>query len=399
MSYVTYQGKMIQANGKYARFIPPIIPIDPSFNVGTGFNASLFRGNAVLVENSQEKLYIGGQFTAYNNSSTNYITSLNANGTINTDFSTGTGFNTNSGGNSQTYYDSLTQKIFVGGSFRIYKGSTTDASMLVKLNLDGSQDNTFHTGTGFNSAVMTIATDTTGKVYCGGIFTSYDNSTANRIIGLNSDGTRNTSFAISTGLDAYPTIMKVDSNGKLYVFGSFTTYKGVSENRGIRLNNNGTKDTGFNIGTGFTGFNGYPYGMDFDSDGKLYIGGGFTGYNGVTVNRIVKLNTDGSQDVSFDPSNGFNNVVNAVKVDPISGKIYVGGTFTTYRGISVNRLVRLNTDGTIDTNFDSSTGFNNDITGININSFGNIYVSGYFTLFKGATQNRIVKLDPSGNKM
>ena len=32
------------------------------------------------------------------------------------------------------------------------------------------------------------------------------------------------------------------------------------------------------------------------SDGKILVGGGFTSYNGETSNRIIRLNSDGSND-------------------------------------------------------------------------------------------------------
>jgi hypothetical protein len=33
------------------------------------------------------------------------------------------------------------------------------------------------------------------------------------------------------------------------------------------------------------------------------------------------------------------------------------GNFTTYKGVAANRIIRLNPDGSKDTDFDNSTGF------------------------------------------
>ena len=47
----------------------------------------------------------------------------------------------------------------------------------------------------------------------------------------------------------------------------------------------------FNIGTGF---NGIVYTIYIQPDGKILVGGDFTTYNGTTSNRIIRLNSNGS---------------------------------------------------------------------------------------------------------
>jgi hypothetical protein len=84
--------------------------------------------------------------------------------------------------------------------------------------------------------------------------------------------------------------------------------------------------------------------------------GTFTTYKGVAANRIIRLNPDGSKDTDFDNSTGFNIAVNTLLLDS-NGKLYVGGVFTTYKGVAANSIIRLNPDGSKDTDFDNSTGF------------------------------------------
>jgi hypothetical protein len=43
-----------------------------------------------------------------------------------------------------------------------------------------------------------------------------------------------------------------------------------------------------------------------------------------------------------------------------NGKILIGGIFTMYKGIAANKIVRLNLDGSLDTNFTSGTGFSDN---------------------------------------
>ena len=42
------------------------------------------------------------------------------------------------------------------------------------------------------------------------------------------------------------------------------------------------------------------------SDGKIIIVGSFYSYNGTDINRVARLNTDGSLDTTFNPGSGAN---------------------------------------------------------------------------------------------
>jgi hypothetical protein len=77
------------------------------------------------------------------------------------------------------------------------------------------------------------------------------------------------------------------TDGKILVGGNFTLYNGVTRNRIVRLNSDGTIDNAFNIGTGFTGDTLTT--MILQPDGKILVGGNFTSYNSTTRNRITRL--------------------------------------------------------------------------------------------------------------
>src|SRR5690554_2642478 len=109
----------------------------------------------------------------------------------------------------------------------------------------------------------------------------------------------------------------------------------------------GSIDTNFNVGNGFD-FN--VYDIELQNDGKILVGGGFTKYNFIEYNKIIRLETDGSIDASFDPGEGGNHNVKAIAVQS-DGKIVVGGFFTQFDGTFANRIVRLNSDGSIDNTF------------------------------------------------
>ena len=54
---------------------------------------------------------------------------------------------------------------------------------------------------------------------------------------------------------------------------------------------------------GAAGFNAPVRSLAPDGSGDLYVGGAFTSYKGTPVNRVVRLNVDGTVDVAFDDRN------------------------------------------------------------------------------------------------
>lgn len=279
----------------------------------------------------------------------------------------------------------------------------------------GVIDATFNPGSGISGSTGVIydsQLNSSNKTYIGGIFTTYNGSSANNIARINSDGTFDSSFVIGTGLGAgiyTPQIrsLLLDSSEKLYVGGKFTTYKGVSVGSGIiKLNTDGSVDATFNTGTGFVGPSSPDPAQIFciamNSSGDLYVGGNFISYNGTSVNKIVKLKTDGTIDATFNIGTGFNDAVTTIAIDS-SGKLYVAGYFTTYKGVSVGSsygLIKLNTDGSVDSSFNIGTGTNSIIQKIVLDSVGHIYVGGTFSTYKGVSVGQgLVKLDSTGTKV
>jgi len=258
---------------------------------------------------------------------------------------------------------------------------------VIKLKTTGEIDNSFF-NYGFTSlsgtsdqSVTSIEETTDGKYIIGGNFNSYSGISYNNIIKLNSNGTIDNTFNIGTGFDGIVGDIELQSDGKIIVTGNFTSYSGVSKNRIVRLNSNGTIDNTFNIGTGFS--SGAVYDSKIQSDGKIVCVGSFTSYNGSTVGRIIRLNTNGSIDTTFNSGQvGFGSPAVMLSVELQSdGKILVGGgNITSYNGISYTNkvLFRLNTNGSIDSSFMSNVpnsginGLGPGISNIAIQSNGKI---------------------------
>ena len=321
--------------------------VDTTFytNLGTGFNNYVY---SVKVQ-SDGKIIVGGLFTSFNGNTTKRLVRLNSDGTEDTSFSTnlGTGFDV-------SVFDTSIQsdgKIIVGGSFASLNGSTRNR--LVRLNSDGTVDTTFSTnlGTGFNNTVSTVAIQSDGKIIVGGDFTSLNSTSRNKLVRLNSNGTVDTTFYtnLGTGFNDDVFDIAIQSDGKIIAAGNYFQLNGNTRNRLVRLNSDGTEDTTFYTNLG-TGFNSSTYEVKIQSDGKIIVGGVFTTFNGNTRNRLVRLNSDGTEDTSFytNLGTGFgDNWTYTIEVQS-DGKIIVGGSFTSLNGNTRNRLVRLNSDGTED---------------------------------------------------
>jgi uncharacterized delta-60 repeat protein len=163
---------------------------------------------------------------------------------------------------------------------------------------------------------------------------------------------------VGTGLDLAVNSIAIQSDGKIILGGTFTTLNGATVNRIARLNLDGTSDTTFTTNAG-TGASGNVVSIVIQSDDKILLGGEFTTFNGTTVNRIARLNSNGTLDTAFttNAGTGASGRVNSIAIQS-DGKIILGGFFTTLNGTTVYQLARLNSNGTRDTTFSTSASFN-----------------------------------------
>ncbi|RZK99331.1 MAG: hypothetical protein EOO62_24955, partial [Hymenobacter sp.] len=245
------------------------------------------------------KVVIGGSFTSYNGTQRNFLTRLNADGSLDPGFVL-TGFGITS--NVYTIALQADGKVLVGGGF-VYSYNGTTRSYLVRLNTDGSLDTGFTlAGTGLNGFVSSLAVQADGQVLVGGYFTTYNNVACPYVVRLNPDGTRDLNFSTtSAGLGSVGGAGRANSiavqNGKIVVGMSGNTTNYVA-----RLNMNGSLDPGFVLAS--TGFNNYLLGVAPQLDGKVLVYGAFTTYNGTARNRIARLTATGGLDDTDTPATG-----------------------------------------------------------------------------------------------
>ena len=191
--------------------------------------------------------------------------------------------------------------------------------------------------------------DSLGRIVVVGYFSSYNGNSAPRIVRLNSDGTYDGTFTIGTGFNNTGVEVLMNTDDSMYITGYFDSYNGTSTSNHItKLLSTGVIDTSFSGGTGFnTGLN-QPTGlMRISGETSFYAFGYFTTYSGISANRIIKINSDGTQDMSFNSGTGFNDTIGYGKIIWTNKLLLAGENITNYNGTLSKSVIILNSDGTV----------------------------------------------------
>jgi prepilin-type N-terminal cleavage/methylation domain-containing protein len=178
---------------------------------------------------------------------------------------------------------------------------------LFAISLAGQKDNTFSTDNTFGGTFPRVASilvqNIDNKILVSGRLSTYQGSVVNNIVRINNDGVIDPNFNVGTGFDSDVVTKVLQPDGKIIVGGFFTTYNGAGASRIIRLNSNGTPDSTFNIGAGF---------------------------DGICVSGATICATGGTPQ-------GVN--ILAIQND---GKILVGGDLLSYQNNPIQHLIRIN---------------------------------------------------------
>ena len=234
----------------------------------------------------------------------------------------------------------------------------------------------------FNAASVTnpvavVALQLDGKVLIGGPFTFVNGTNRYASSRLNADGSLDGTFVSDSfnpdladpGPGGYVAIraVAVQADGKVLVVGVrldscdpfddgcqplFTSFV-------TRLNSNGSRDTGF------TAFTGTPelsveetaQTVALQADGKIMVGYdryGVLGPEGRSL--VVRLNADGTRDTNFNVAIGYYGSGVYSIVPQADGKLLIGGSFAIVNGTNRNGMARLNLDGTLDESFNPPVG-------------------------------------------
>lgn len=305
-----------------------------------------------------------------------------------------------------------------------------------------SVDPSFKAVNGTNGAISDIISTSSGYILVGA-FTNFESQApaipVNRIVSISNDGVFQTSLNSRLGADG--TIQSINrlSSGKYMVSGSLASYNRVSGLNGItRLNVDGSLDSmqvevinsnpdrpSFGFDTVAT-FNGgvvgrppFSIAKSFVNDNKTIILGNFLFYlsyyypRSTRENKVIdvtrmaqlaRLKENGELDstYNFDLSTkggyaGGNGPINDAFMQD-DGKIVAVGAFSTFHGLPVNNIVRLNDDGTVDKTFATGSGADGPITSVTYNSTtGRVLVAGNFKTFNGKSCSGVAMLKTDGS--
>ncbi|GAL87674.1 hypothetical protein MYP_4904 [Sporocytophaga myxococcoides] len=325
-------GEFTSYNGKTVNRIARLNEdgsLDETFNPGgTGANSNI---HAVEIQ-KDGKILIGGSFFSYNGEGTNRLARLNPDGTYDKTFNIGEGFN------NIIYAIAIQEdtKIIVGGAFTVFNNSSINR--VVRLTSTGAKDDTFVVGTGLNGEPRSIIIQPDQQILAAGLFSTYNGAAAQGVVRVNANGSKDNTFNSSTGTNGEVWDMALQSDGKIILGGAFTKYKSISKNYLVRINSDGTIDNNFAMGTGADED---IHSVTIQKDGKIIIGGEFNTFNKNLEKYLSRLNADGTDDPTFSLEIGPNLPVFATELDADS-KILIGGYFLRYADLEHPHLVRLN---------------------------------------------------------
>jgi uncharacterized delta-60 repeat protein len=276
---------------------------------------------------------------------------------------------------------------------------------LIKVLPGGGLDPDFDILEGFNFHILytntTMYEQADGKVLLAGYFTSFNGVSANRIIRLNTDGTRDATFDYGTGFNNFALSVVEDNSGRFFVTGLYSTYNGAYSPRIVRLLSDGSRDTSFNVGTGFTNT---TLSMLINDDDSLIITHYPASYNGTaSPGKIIKLNSDATPDLTFiaNVGSGFNTITNEpTDMTRVAGddRIYCAGYFSSFNGNAAGYVCRLLADGTFDPTFNSGGAGLNSTASLIVEIWdGKLLINGYFSTYNGTASNQWIILNSDGS--
>lgn len=191
----------------------------------------------------------------------------------------------------------------LGGTFTSYAGTTRNR--LARLLPNGDLDPDFMaTESGFDGDVLEILVQPDHEILVGGNFSTVHGQSRSYLVRLLPNGDRDTTFLPSlTGPNG--TVRALALAGEsLYIGGDFGSFNGTTTGRIAKTDVTGLRDANFNPGgSGIS--SGTVFDLAVQTDGKLLVTGSFTSYDSVTRYLIARVFTGSPPLVAADPLETF----------------------------------------------------------------------------------------------
>ena len=246
---------------------------------------------------------------------------------------------------------------------------------MIRLNSDGSLDNTF--GNTFNAGGVDLELDTDGSIFVGG-------SSLMKLSGI--DGSPIVGFS-SPATNGTIQVVRAIGNGQAFIGGTFSTVLGFQTGSLAKINSNGSVDLTFNqnqLGANSTVYDILPL-----PNSQVAIVGMFNAYNGITRQKIARLNADGSLDQTF-PDNPSLSPFFITDVEILdSGKLLIS------QGDGVVKLIDSN--GVLDTNYSVLGTRLGSVQKVVEGPLRKVYIAGQFRYVNGVVRNGLARLNIDGS--
>ncbi|HYG34361.1 MAG TPA: Ig-like domain-containing protein, partial [Clostridia bacterium] len=247
----------------------------------------------------------------------------------------------------------------------------------------------------YSVGVEAIALQPDNKILIGGLFDKVNEAVRLRLARLLPNGALDQSF--NWPLDQfYPNSLVVQPDGKILVGGAGIDQQGLQGGL-VRLNSDGSIDSGFHFYAASTNY--VPVrSLALQPDGKILVSYmtccGEYGNGSLLVDR---LNSDGSCDQSFQQF-----VLDQIDDDDVNsialqsdGKIILGGYLLAHDKPFPPNLIRLNSDGSVDTSFQPQV--NSTVQSVLVQPDGKILIAGWFDEVDGIKNNGVARLNSDGS--
>jgi len=272
--------------------------------------------------------------------------------------------------------------------------------------IDGGVDTTFKTGTGASypySIVYDLKVLSNGKILVGGSFDSFNGVNYANFLRLNNNGSVDLTF--NSSQKGQVSSIALQPDGKIIVVSQPWDIK--------RLNSDGTLDKTFfiNLSGGYGGMTRIAH---IQTDGKILVAGGYFKISGYYYNSIARFTRTGAFDTSFNPGIGVQSIFNnkteygnvfVVKTQS-DGKILIGGDFDKFNGTFRNNVARLYSNGSLDTTFNPgvfmkspfNVSYYDAVNSITIQPDGKILLGGRFNqTVNGVSGQGIIRVNANGS--
>lgn len=250
-----------------------------------GYAGYLSRVAAIELQ-SDGKILVAGTFRSLGGATRNSIGRLNGDGSL--DFE----FRPNADGANGSVRSVALQsdgKILIGGEFTAFDGIAR--GRLARLDTNGRLDEQFGRELeGANNFIDSIAVQPDGKILLGGAFTVLHGVQLNYLARLNADGSLDPTFRkLEGGPNGPITCVVVRSNGRIFVSGSFTLFDGSPRNYFAALESDGSLDRGFaHDAPGADSM----ISVAVDAGSRILLGGTFNSINGMVLASVARLIAD-----------------------------------------------------------------------------------------------------------